>query len=258
MPAYYDPNLLRKSLLRSAANTGTNATSSAAGGKLGASEVNSEGKSIYNGKTIEEWRAEQDARREFRSVSPEYRLAQEELGLDPNRDLELLLRDDKSLGSNIRAGAEDAALGLAEMGAYLYSKVPSPKAEKFASQKDIISARRKLLKSFMQSDEEGKITPGGVLSASSEFANPAGKAKWLNAGWHALRGMAENGVFGGTVSGGSNLAGEAAEEAGVKKALQTPKVAALATKIPAIKRLSGLPGNAAGSAIERLIEYLSE
>lgn len=259
MPAY-DPTYLRGNLLRAAANNNLDRDSGKnSGGAVEEQVAFRDGKKLYNGKTLEEWRQEQSARGEFRKASPEYRLAQERLGLDPNRDLELLRRDDKSLLSNLRAGAEDALLGLGEMGSYLASRVPSPKSQEFASQKDLISDRRRLLKRFLQNENEGKITPGGLVSASGEFVNPGGKAKMINAAYHFLRGLSEDdSLRSGAMAGGSNLAGEAIEDSAVNKALSNQKVAALASKFPYLKGLSGVPGNLAGMTIEKAMDILSE
>lgn len=258
MPAY-EPTYLRDSLLRSAANSGLDNSSVQNRARPIEEQVTlRDGKRLYNGKTLEEWRQEQKARNEFRKASPEYRLAQEKLGLDPNRDLELLRRDDKSLLSNLQAGAEDVLLGLSEMGSYLASKVPSPRSQEFASQKDIISDRRKLLKRFMENDDERNLTPGGAVSGAAGLLNPAGKAKWLNAAYHFLRGASEDdSLKGGVMAGGSNLAGEAIEDSAVNRALSNPKVAALAAKVPSLKRLSGLPGNVAGATIESVMDALA-
>lgn len=83
MPAY-EPTFLRDSLLRSAANSGRDNSGVQNRDRPTEEEVTlRDGKKPYNGKTLEERRQEQRARSEFRKASPEYRLAQEKLGLDP-------------------------------------------------------------------------------------------------------------------------------------------------------------------------------
>lgn len=192
------------------------------------------------------------ARRQFDKLSPEFRKAQEQSGLNPKRDLELLQQiesQDPSFLANLRAGAEDAALNVASIGANLASRVPAPLRESLGgmnpvTSEQVIKERRKLLSRVMENRSDA-TSPGKAVSEGSkvflDLYNPAGKAKYANAAYHAIRslGQGSSPQMSG-VAGVSNVAGEAVESQ--------------LGRIPGLSKLlgkaGGLPGNVAGKAIE--------
>lgn len=166
--------------------------------------------------------------------------AESEMGLDPETIIQFL-GSDKDWKSDLKAGALDALYGAAATGAGMLSAIPSPRKEKFSSQRDLLRNRQQIIRGYLARVNEEERSPGTVISKASEMAgeilNPAGKAKYLNAAYHGLRGFAKEGsAVDAGVSAGSNLAGEATEDA-------------LTRLIPGLSKISGLPGNIIGSGV---------
>lgn len=192
------------------------------------------------------------AKRQFDKLSPEFRKAQEQSGIDPRRDLELLQQiesQDPSFLTNLRAGAEDAALNLASIGANLVSRVPAPLRESLGGMnpvttEQVIKERRKLLSRVMENRSD-TTSPGKAVSEGSkvflDLYNPVGKAKYANAAYHAIRSLGQDSSpqMAG-VAGVSNVAGEAIES-------QLGRIPGLSTLLG---KAGGLPGNVAGKLIE--------
>jgi hypothetical protein len=189
------------------------------------------------------------------------------MGLDPNTMLPFYgSKKDGSL--DLKAGALDALYGTAAMGAGMLGLIPAPAQDKFKLQRDILKNRQEILRQYLANSNEEAVTPGSVISKaadiSGELLNPAGKFKYLNALWHALRAAADkNKVSDAAVAAGSNLAGEAIEDSatGILKK-KFPAAAAYLSKLPFFKKLAGLPGNVVGGTVlepaaNSAVEYLT-
>jgi hypothetical protein len=190
-----------------------------------------------------------------------------EMGLDPNTMLPFY-GSKKDGWLDLKAGALDALYGTAAMGAGMLGMVPSPSKEKFETQQGILKNRQDILRQYMAFSNNEKVSPGSVISKAADISgdllNPAGKFKYLNALWHALRAAAgEKKVSDAFIAAGSNLAGEAIEDSatGILKK-KFPAAAAYLSKLPFFKKLAGLPGNVVGGTVlepaaNSAVEYLT-
>jgi hypothetical protein len=176
------------------------------------------------------------------------------MGLDPKTMLPFYGHQ-KDRWSDLKAGALDALYGTAATGAGMLGSVPSPAQEKFKLQRDILKNRQKILRQYLASSNEEAVTPGSSISKAAEISgellNPAGKAKYLNAAWHGMRGLSDQDrLSDAAVAAGSNLAGEAIESSatGILKK-KFPAAAAYLSKLPFFKKLAGLPGNVVGGTV---------
>jgi hypothetical protein len=149
----------------------------------------------------------------------------------------------------------DALYGTAATGAGILGSVPSPAQDKFKLQRDILKNRQEILRQYLANSSEEEVTPGSSISKAAEISgellNPAGKAKYLNAAWHGMRGLSDQDrLSDAAVAAGSNLAGEAIEDSlsGVLKK-KFPALASAASRVPGIKKLVGLPGNIVGGTV---------
>jgi hypothetical protein len=176
------------------------------------------------------------------------------MGLDPKTMLPFYGHQ-KDRWSDLKAGALDALYGTAVTGAGMLGSVPSPAQEKFKLQRDILKNRQEILRQYLANSSEEAVTPGSAISKAAEISgellNPAGKAKYLNAAWHGMRGLSDQDrLSDAAVAAGSNLAGEAIEDSatGILKK-KFPAAAAYLSKLPFFKKLAGLPGNVVGGTV---------
>lgn len=249
MPSLYDPFAIRDSLRRAGVGSKNAAGNNSVGSNSAASSsIDEENKRKWYDfvKGIDK----RLARAEYDKISNDYRSEQKKAGLDPERDLELLERNPTFIGS-ARSGIEDAALNLAEMGATIASKIPSPAKKDAETVRQIVSYRRQLLKDYINA--KGGINPGKGISAAGEiilgFLNPAGKLKVANALYHSALPVARSEPASrAPVAAASNIAGESIESA----------LGPILRKIPFLGKVDGLLGNVFGQAIDNAANRLEQ